>query len=1149
MTFKSIRAFGIVLASLAVQMLCSDASRGSEAGSPPTMCVPKIKNPPVIDGNITPEEYKEFSAISGVVRLKPNMVVPVVQQVVWYLGYDKDYLYMAMVSPNPEGAWPLADIKPEDALDFPIDRALLNDDHVEIEFGVHGRKKSPLGGYGFFKLIINPRGAMTDRHWFNGTPGSEDLWDYGGETKCSVDKKQWLLETKVAFKSLGIEKPDEFSMPIQIVRADSCGDSIYFAEWAGCGWMDWTKFGEICLDPEAPAVQFLNVGEIGKGDMDIRFAINNASADARKLAASVVATDGDGKGVYSEDKNLDVPPGGSGEFKFAGKLPITAQGNHVVVKVSEIDKAGKAKMLYFTDMPVIQLTDELWKKDYAPWMAGRPQTGKYKWSFAYWPSCGVIRASVDVDMFGINEEILNAGAWSLGLLKKGEGKPLSEKKAKMGKRRESMILETGPLTAGEYEVKLTLFGADGEKVLDEKKSSFARNNYPWEGNDLGKASKVIPPYTPIRFEGLALSPWGRTYTVSKSGLIEKIKAAGGRKGDEEILRSPVSLEAVRDGKVSGIENASVEVKAASDDRIDISAKGSIGGAAVSVESHLEFDGWYNVRMTLDPGGQPQSFDCLSLNIPVWERSDTMYVQRGDGLSENRTDSIPEGKGVVWDSRDLPSVGKENGSFVPVAFAGNGDKGVWFFAVDSRNWTLSPDKAALEFVRPDGGGVDMRFNIFAAKTLLDKPRTIEFAMLATPVKPYPENYRHRCWYGDTKYYSHSTEGYRTYGSSVDGFELYRDEDYSALTEYLKKAFPLVNEGKPLALYGSTWMCGLGLDAFDTYGGEWLGITNWEPMPDTHYKGKKNMQGTLTFETPRQLTPLAVPNWTDSFLDCFVWWHKRLFEKVPVVNGTWWDNSSIGCFTDYDPVKKEFYRKWNVFMRRNLMKRLITMQHEMGRQPQWIMNMHVDFSWCQDAWHVENDFNPLSTEGTILDVINVDQFRALCRTKRGIIQALDSKMCFSNVPRNQHRQQARASYGLCLLHDIGGRALHNPGESIHRQLMETMTRSVDFFGKAEFIPYWDKTDLAVNTKPGTHMSIYRDPDGKRAVLVIMNTSHKDIAYPHIKVGNGLIPGKKDHELKVSDAETGEVWRCVSNEFMTYNERHFLFEKDGLMIMAVE
>jgi hypothetical protein len=1119
---------------------------GALAGDSPTplLRVPKVKTPPVIDGRITPPEYRGMAALTGMVRLKPNMVCPQVQQVTWYLGYDNEFLYLAMRSPNPPGSWPRANIKPEDAENYPINRALLEDDHVEIQIGTFGRGKAGLNGYGFFKVIVNPRGALTDTHYLNGTAGSEDLWDYGGDTRCTVDKDLWQLETKISLRALRLEEPDGKTFPIHLVRADSCGDSIYFAGWVGGGWMDWERFGEITLDPEAPAVQFLSTGELTKGELRIGFTVNNDTARDRKIEVQTTVVDGAGKEIFTQARQADIAPAKSAELTLAGALALTADGNAADIRVTDAGQDGRATVLYRVRLPITQMTDALWAKDYAPWLAGKPQTGDYKWSYAYWPSYGVIRASVDLDLFGIKEDVARAAAWSLALYPKGAAKPAAESKAKLDRRRGAMVLETGPLAAGQYEVKLRLYD-ERDKVLDEKTAALSRQNYPWEGNTLGKENKVIPPYVPIKADGLALSPWGRTYRVSPAGLLDQVRATGGRRGDEDILRAPISLEAVAEGRTFAVADASAQVKAATEARVDVQAKGTLAGAAVTVASYLEFDGWYHVRLTLDPGAAPKTLSRLTLTAPLWGRADTMYVQRSDALGGNRTDRIPDGQGVAWHSGQLPFYGQKWGSFVPIAFAGNGDKGLWWFAVDNRAWTMSDKLAAVEYVRQTNG-VDLRINLLADTTTLDRPRTFEFAFLVTPVKPYPPDWRRIAWLNDRECYGHSTEGYRTYGTSVDGFELYRDEDYAALAAYLTNVFPVIRGGKPMVLYGSTWMCGLGLDAFDTYGGEWLGRSNWEPAPDTSYKGKKNMQGTLTFETPRQLTPLAVSHWTESWQDCFVWYHHRLFTKCPV-NGTWWDNSSVGATWDYDPAAKEFYLRWNVFMRRQLTKRLATMGWDIGREPWWLINLHVDFSWSQVAWHVENDFYPRSTEGTLLDELSVDQFRALCRIKRGVIPMLHSTMAFRNVPRRQAWHQGRASTGLALLHDVGVRSTHSPEAPVHQQLLATMTNRVDFFGAAEFLPYWDNQDLVTNTSPGALISIYRD--AQRAVLVVLNASDRDIPYPRIKLGNGLMGGKKDYQLRVSDAETGEGWRCADGTWFTFQERHFSFEKHGLMLLAVE
>jgi hypothetical protein len=930
------------------------------------------------------------------------------------------------------------------------------------------------------------------------------------------------------------------------VRADSCGDSIYFAGWVGATWMDWERFGEVTLDPDAPAVQFTGIGDVGRGQVQVKLAVGNHTAGEQSVTLRVRAADGTGQELAEAERTAVAAPGGGVSFDVPADVAWSAGENVLAVAVTGRGTDGRTKTLYAAQLPVLPLTDELWEKQYAPWLADKPQTGAYKWSYAYWPTYGVIRASLDLDLFGLKPELAAAAAWSLAIAPKGQAKPLAELRRPVEQRRGRMVLETGELAAGEYDVLLRLYAAaDGEAVLDEQRASLVRQNYPWEGNDLGKTNRLIPPYTPIRADGLRFSPWGRTYTFAPDGLPAQIEATGGRRGLEPILRAPVRLEALRDGQALSLSDADISVEQAGEARIDLAARGRLGPVGVRVESYLEFDGWYQVRLTLDPGAEPQTLERLSLVAPLWARADTLYVQRSDDLGSNRTDAIPEGEGVVWHSGLLPFAGKRWGSFVPVAFAGTGDKGLWWFAVDSRPWTLSDTVSALEVVR-SAEGVDLRFNLLAAPTRLEGARTFEFAFLATPVKPLPEAFRRLAWFSDQEFYGHSTEGYRTYGGSVDGFEMTKEEDFTALADYLPKAFPLVGEGKPMVLYGSTWMCGLGLDAFDTYGGEWLGRSNWAPAPDTHYKGRKNLQGSLTFETPRQLTPLAVANWTPSFLDCFVWHHHQLLTKCPV-NGTWWDNSSIGVFTDYDPVAKEFVPQWNVFMRRALTKRLATLGWEIGREPWWLMNLHVDFSWCQLAWHVENDFWPRSTEGTILDELSVDQFRALCRTKQGVVPVLDSKMVFRGVSRRQHWHQARASYGLCLLHDIGGRAMHNPGAPVHRALLDAVSRHVDFFGDAEFFPYWDNADLIANSVPGTRISIYRD--ARRALLVIMNVTGEDIPFPRLKLGPELMPGKRDYQLKVYDAESAEGWRCANGVWFTYNENHLRFERHGLMLLVVE
>jgi len=1146
-----------LLAALAVFCLGAAGARAE----PPLLRVPRIARPPAIDGEIGEEEYREFAAITGMVHYKPQRVIPGVQQVVWYLGYDQGNLYLAMDSPCPEGTWPVARVRPEDALEQSIDYPLLHDDHVEIQFGTYGRDKASLGGYGFYKILANARGALSDKHWHNGTPGSEELWEYGGDIACRVADNAWRMELRVPLRAIGIarpEGPDGFRMPVQLVRADSSGGP-YFAGWVGGTWMAWDDFGEIVLDPAAPAFRFRTMGEVARGDLNLGFEIENPSGPAVEIALQVQAADGGGNALLDEKRDLRLAPGARGTLGVTGSLAWTPEGNQVrILSRFKRPGTGREEILYRVDLPVIHLTDDYFETHVRPWLASKPRTGDFTWTCAYWPSYGVVRGRVDLDRFGLEEKTQAAAAWSLTLRRQGTETPLATVRADLVNRQGELLLDCGPLEPGRYDLQLLLLDGEGGTV-DRRTASFVRESYPWEGNPIGKQDVLVPPYTPIAREGMSLRPWGREYRIGGGGLPEGIVAVGGRRGAEPILRAPARLEAERDGQTF-VFDGGARIEEAGDTRAVVRAAGELAGAPVRLEGVLEYDGWYQVRIWLDADPDAPTLERLSLVLPLWERADTMYVQRaGDSVADNRMGAIPAGEGVVWTSAQLPRFGRDWGSFVPVVYAGNGDKGLWWLAEENRDWTLSADRPAVEFVRAAGGS-DVRIHLLAAPARADRVRRFEFALLASPVKPFPEDYRRRVWYGDTEYFGHSTEGYRTYGQSVDGFELYEDGDYEALAAFLRESpheyAALVRDGKPMVLYGSTWMCGLGLDAFDTYGGEWLGNSDWSPRPDTSYKGRQNLQRTRTFETPRNLTPVGV-NWTESFSDCFVWWYRRLFERVPV-NGTWWDNASIGLIRDYDPERKEFYSRFNVFTRRRLTRRLTTMNHELGREPLWLMNLHLDFSFSQYAWHVENDFFPRSPEGTVMDELSFDAFRALTRSKHGILPQLDSKMVFVGLTRQQHLHQARTAFGLCLLHDIGARSLHNPQAPVYRDLLAKVTDTVAFFGAAEFAPYWDNADLVTLVEAGPdgkprpaarddlRVSLYRD--GRRALLAVLNVSGEAASYPRLVLPAALL-GRRVERVWDIEKSGDRSWRQTDGHWFSFDERQLRLERHGLMLLAVE
>ncbi len=1081
---------------------------------------------PEMDGVVDPDEYRDFAAISGMVTLGAghrNTIVPAMQQVVWYLGYDDQFFYIAMRSPNPPGSWPKALM----TSDEPESDKILFEDHVEIQIA-KDRSQALIPPQGFFKIMANPRGACVDEHFHNGTPGSEHLWSIYGDVKSTVTKEHWDLEIKADKRAFDVEKFEGQNWVLQLVRADSC-DGIYFAGWVAATWTSFGQFGQITFDPRAPVFRMLDVGELARGQMDLKIELIGQVKEPIPVDIEVRLTDTDGKTVFEHKGSETAVAGEVKTLNLKKDVALSERGNRLELLATYANSAGGRETLYHVRAPVIYHDEEYWARHIVPWLEHKPK-GEFQAHFAYWPSYGVASVRIDTDIFGIEEDVAAASAFELEISSKSRfgvwSKSYGRAAAEIKNRRGNSILRDLDLPEGEYVARLRLIGADGKRTVGEREIGFVRRRYEWEGGALGVSDQVIPPFSPITVSWPHLHVWSRRYTVGADGLLSRIRAGGGA-GPEEILRAPMRLIAKQGEKSVALADARGGLGDVNAGRVDVRAAGVLGGAGLTITSRLEYDGWYEVEIELKPGDKPVEFDRLTLEIPVWADADTMYVQRNsDGRRGNYFGEVPAGEGLVWSSAELPPM-QGWGSFVPVVFLGTGDKGLWFFAEENRGWTMSEEVAAVELHR-NSNGVVLCVNLLAAPTRIERARRFTFAFLADPVKEI-ENERQWAW--GRLSYSHNTWGYRHWGRSVDGFDLEqadRDALRAVLTDPRVKGpkdwdneaipfnsafrnvhYPAVGEKRQmLVLYGSTYLTGLRLPEFDTYGGEWLGRNNWVANPDSSYKNGWNIQGSKRWVSDRDLSVQGV-NFNRSFEDCFVWHHYLLLRDVPV-NGTWWDNLSNMPILDYDPDTKEFYSRWNVFSRRRMMKRLNTLGWELGRRPWWINNMHVDWSFNQVSWHIENDF---SARPTVMEFYeSMAQFRAMVRIKRGIVHQLDIRPVGA---KEAQVESARSIWGMALLHDIGSR--HGAGAAL-----KAIDGAVGFFDGAEFVPYWRNSHLLRIDTPDVYVSLYRGRGKAVAVVVNRVREEKEVAY---RLESAILGGNSPR--RIYDGETGEEFATAKGE----------------------
>jgi hypothetical protein len=309
------------------------------------------------------------------------------------------------------------------------------------------------------------------------------------------------------------------------------------------------------------------------------------------------------------------------------------------------------------------------------------------------------------------------------------------------------------------------------------------------------------------------------------------------------------------------------------------------------------------------------------------------------------------------------------------------------------------------------------------------------------------------------------------------------------------------GEPLALYGSGWKTGMN-DDFHTFGGEWLRDSEWVAKPEaSEYDGEWNAEKTVQWNSALQNAVVWV-NWTQSLIDQYVWYYDK-FLRLSDINGTWWDDGGLGTCTDWDAHRGKFVNQWWFLKRRELCKRLNVIQAQLGRQPLWITNQHVDFSWSQIAWHIEEIFYGSDTKVKgYFGVLTPDQFRAVTCTRGGVIPRLCPRS-EADLTLDEQSHFLRTAYGMAALHGIGA-YMHSMQDydavkggkiPLEENRIRMMLALVGAYNPgAEFIPYW-RSQAFVHLKPkyaanvSTQLiSIYRSPGHDKALLVIANPTDR-------------------------------------------------------------
>lgn len=279
------------------------------------------------------------------------------------------------------------------------------------------------------------------------------------------------------------------------------------------------------------------------------------------------------------------------------------------------------------------------------------------------------------------------------------------------------------LPEGDYIAALTRPGED-DALLE---APFTVRRYAWFGNDLGKEDRLLPGFTPVAADGPALRCVGRVYEIGANGFPARITADG-----EQILAAPLELRAEKGGRRWRLAGrGGVTSRTTSATRAEYAAAGD----GYTVKGSLEQDGL--LRFTVDFARTPDA-DRVWLDIPLKKEYATLFHACGEGVRANPAGFVPAGTGVVFKSRDIPQTHVSN--FIPYCWVGTDTRGICYAADTDLGWAHGTAHDAVEILRGKDGTVAIRLNLLNAPFAAGGARSIELALMASPVKPMPKGWR-------------------------------------------------------------------------------------------------------------------------------------------------------------------------------------------------------------------------------------------------------------------------------------------------------------------------------------------------------------------------------------------------------------------------
>ena len=1100
----------------------------------PEMVVSRAVVPPTIDGKMEPGEWDRAPACTAWVHAFREDL-GLVQSVAW-ITYDDKYIYVCIKNNRgPKGQFLSKRARKSD------DPGIVFDPSNEIWL------TPPVTPATTYQTLFNPYPAVFDAKMIPSVGYTAMSWQGNWKMASSETPDHWIVEARAEIKSFGFDSIRNGSTWRALFCAD-LGDGYGFRAWApGGAFCDIPRHGLLRFQDASAVFQFLSVESVFTGKYNFDMAVTGPPSG--KSDVTVQLRFGPGTTAAADDlvvqRKVNVADGRREAIVMSGdvtqlKLPmrkveVNGVQKEVPAGCCEVTaKTGDGGVLYHQVFPfaihgwvrtppaVIKTTPYETAFGVSAFYAPLNKKLIVKADRLYMPrradvASGVARlkaadggvvaqrkiapfyfdcSEFPMDLSGVQVPVETEADWAAS-----KGAEAENKRAAAENRPLRPV--AAAKAPAEYDLEVVLTDADGKTLAaTTTKVKLLGYQFEWLPNSVGVSDKVIPPWTPMKWNNGEISMWNKTYRMNGLGLADGVVNAGARQ------LSSMKMVAVVNGKEVEVKPSKAVLRRETEAGIDQSGQAAFAGIQLDVASRVEFDGCVTNTMQLR-GAKDAVLERLSLVVTMPKGEAPCFVTTSGGWSAYHG-WTPE----KWDSRET-ALGSMIGNFVPYVLFTDSDRGFCWFADTEKGWLLDPSAATLEMTH-EGEQVVFRVNFVTRPGTVDRPTTIRYGWTITPQKPQPKGWRN--W----------IIGQRPNAKGRGVF--WCDADWAVLWPYYSSPFPWNYEKSKRLLESGDGRNGViscvgniahAIARYSDYKGRWFNEVgaDWGAIPGDLSNGN-------VCRLPRG------PN-------DFQLWHWDQWIKRSNLSGLYFDETYLSeewnylAGNAYLTPDERVQPGYSYLGLRDLYKRLRYVFDANGKKPPcvWLHTTsgHPVYAWMPDVSMEGENVEPANRENDYIESLPPSRIRSIDMGRN--LGAAPFVMCQTSRHYNPAFSDPLIDQfvGWLLLHDV-----LPEGVEFWQSLAGEMQMWND---DIRFLPYW-KQQPGLECKTADVLVSAHVRRGQ-AVVWIMNTARAG-RKAEVAIDRKALGLDATRPARIFDAETGEdylpagnvlsleiprrMWRCV-------------------------